>query len=292
MRRYGFTRHPGLVERLVEELSENERLKDFFIEHDLSSETIEEHLGEFLTFREERALCDDCPGLSSCRQDTSGMQPGLIYTRGRPKLAYHPCVYLREAQAAREQQQRFEALYVPRMVMEATLEDFHMDSETRTKLYHQLMALTNQYHKGESIKGLYLHGRYQVGKTYALGALANRFTFLGHRALLAYYPDLVRELKSSIQTGNLESLVNRLKHVEILLLDDIGGESYSQWVRDEVLGPILQHRLLDDKPTFFSSNVPVKELAKHLINNEQQLEQLKAYRIVERIKRLSDPFNM
>ena len=121
--------------------------------------------------------------------------------------------------------------------------------------------------------GMYIHGEYQRGKTYTLAALANEITKQGFKVVLAYYPDLVRELKSSIGNNTLESLINKLKQADILMLDDIGGESNSSWVRDEVLGPILQYRLLDEKPTFFSSNLSIKDLALNMTENNQKFHQ-------------------
>ncbi len=292
MKRYPFKQDPERVEETAEKLSEDARLKSFFIEHDVPGEAIEEAVNELLVYTSEIAYCEACPSLSECMLESRGMQPNLFYKRGAISLEYRACEYLQDYLAKRRHRERFQALYMPKMVMEATLEDFYMNTDARKQVYHQIMAVSNAFKKGESVKGIYLHGRYQVGKTYALGAIANRFSDLGFEALLAYYPDLVREIKSSIQTGNLEQRIEDLKHVDILLLDDIGAESYSQWVRDEVLGPILQHRLLDEKPTFFASNVPLKELSKYFIDNNQQQELIKGWRIVERVKRLADEFRM
>jgi len=79
-----------------------------------------------------------------------------------------------------------------------------------------------------------------------------------------------------------------LKTVEILMLDDIGGESFSAWIRDEILGPVLQHRLLDERPTFFTSNVPPQGLKEYLTMQEKDTEIIKAHRIIERIMNLAD----
>ena len=76
------------------------------------------------------------------------------------------------------------------------------------------------------------------------------------------------------------------------MLDDIGGEGKSAWVRDEILGPILQYRLLVEKPTFFSSNVSRKELGAYMVDNSQKAEQMKAYRIVSRIISLTEEIKM
>ena len=293
MKKYNrFEDNPQLIESITETLSEDGRLKPFFIEHDIPSDVIEDALNELLTYTREIAHCENCPGLHACKQDTTGMQPVLAYRRGQIFLEYQPCSELKAHQAKRRTSKRIDALFMPKMIYEATLEDFYMDTPERQDLYKRIIGLTNQYDQGESIKGLYLHGRYQIGKTYALAALANQFSHLGANVIIVYYPDLVREIKSAIKTGEVEARITRLKSADILLLDDIGGESFSPWIRDEVLGPILQYRLLDEKPTFFSSNVPLSELGKYYISNDQQQEKIKGYRIIERIKNLTSPINM
>lgn len=292
MKPLNFKRNQALVEEIMETLSEDAMLKDFFIRHDIDADTIERHLTDLMVYRRERPLCDECPGLHACSQDTLGMQPVLEYKNGRISLAYQPCAYLKAREAEQRETERITALYMPKMIYGASLEDFHMNTQNRKDLYHRIVAMTNQYARGDEIKGLYIHGRYQIGKTYALAAIANRFSTLGFNVVIAYYPDLVRELKSAIGDGTLEQQVTKLKSADILLLDDIGGEAFSRWVRDEVLGPILQYRLLDSRPTFFTSNLPLDELVKYMLESNQEAEMIKGYRILERIKRLSDPFNL
>jgi len=293
MKKYDrFKDSPELIESITEELSEDQRLKQFFIDNDIPSETIEESLNDLLTYREEIKRCENCPGLHACTQDTLGIQPVLSYRREKIHLEYKPCSYMKAKLKKRRDNKRINALFMPQMIYDATLEDFYMNTNERQDLYKRIIGITNQYASGETIKGLYLHGRYQIGKTYALAAIANRFSELGQSVSVVYYPDLVREIKSAIKTGEVEQRVNQLKTVDVLLLDDIGGEAFSAWVRDEVLGPILQYRLLDNKPTFFSSNVPPDELGKYYVSNDQQQEKIKGYRIIERIKKLADAFNM
>ena len=292
MKPLNFKRNPNLVEEITESLSEDPMLKDFFIKHDVSAETIENSLNDLLLYKQQRPLCDGCAGLHECKQDTRGMQPVLRFKDGKISLAYRPCAYLKAKESQNRDMNRVTALHMPKMIYEASLEDFHMHSKNRKDLYQKIIGLTNQYAKGESIQGLYLHGRYQIGKTYALAAIGNRFSELGFNVVIAYYPDLVREMKSAIGAGTLESHISQLKTADILLIDDIGGEAFSRWVRDEVLGPILQYRLLDERPTFFTSNLPIDELVKSMLESNQEAEMIKGYRILERIKRLSVPFNL
>ena len=48
-----------------------------------------------------------------------------------------------------------------------------------------------------------------------------------------------------------------LKTSPILMLDDIGAESNSAWFRDEILMIVLEYRMMQELPTFFSSNLTI-----------------------------------
>ena len=70
-------------------------------------------------------------------------------------------------------------------------------------------------------------------------------------------------------------------------MDDIGAENSSSWSRDEVLGPLLQYRMDNNLPTFFTSNLTIEELEKALSISSSGVDKVKARRIIERIKQLS-----
>lgn len=74
------------------------------------------------------------------------------------------------------------------------------------------------------------------------------------------------------------------------MLDDFGAETMSNWVRDEVLGAILQYRMAEQLPTFFTSNLGFNELTQHLaLTQRGERDVVKAARIMERIKVIADP---
>ena len=77
-----------------------------------------------------------------------------------------------------------------------------------------------------------------------------------------------------------------------MLIDDIGAENCSNWSRDEVLGPILQYRMDNHLPTFFTSNLTLDELETSLSVTSSGIDKLKARRIVERIKQLTIPLEL
>lgn len=279
-------------EDLIEGLFQDPALSNFFIENDLNSNVIEEYLSNLLSYKVEKDYCVDCEGLNKCQQDTVGLEPVLKYEEGKIKTFHKECNYSLHKNMQNQEHDLISAMHMPKMVFNATLEDYKTNTEARMEIYKYMMSFLRLYPMGEKMKGLYIWGEYQKGKTYTLAALANELIKKGYKVVIAYFPDLAREFKSSISTGGLEKLINKLKQADVVMLDDIGGEANSAWIRDEVLGPILQYRLLDEKPTFFSSNVSLKELGSYMVDNKQKAEIMKAFRITSRIKTMTEEIKM
>ena len=79
-----------------------------------------------------------------------------------------------------------------------------------------------------------------------------------------YLPEFIRTLKSGFKDGSFERKLERVREANILMLDDIGAEEVTPWVRDEIIGPLLHYRMVHELPTFFSSNFDYSELEHHL----------------------------
>ena len=94
-----------------------------------------------------------------------------------------------------------------------------------------------------------------------------------------------------VWTGSLREVFDKVKKCDLLLIDDIGAETVTSWNRDEVLGTILQYRMQESLPTFFTSYLSLKELEVHLAGNDSE-GKIKARRIIERIKYLTDNITM
>jgi len=280
-------------EELIEQLVDDENLRSFFIENDINTTFIEKNLSKLYSYKIDNDKCFNCEGLDRCKQDMVGHAPVIKLEEGILRSFVKECHFYQTRRQKTNIENHIDAMYMPKMIYEATLSDFDFSKgKNRPLLHNKLTNFVTMYLNGDQAKGLYLFGQYQKGKTYSIAALANELSRRGIKVVIAYYPDLVREFKSRIGNNTLEQLVSRLKQVEILMLDDIGGEAQSSWIRDEVLGPILQHRLLDEKPTFFTSNVAQKELIKYMVSNSQKAELMKAARIEARIISLSDELEL
>lgn len=276
----------GNKDETIDKLLEDPVISRFVMKNDLTHGTIVMGINQLLSFQEGKKICSECKGLYECKLPHLGMTPHLAIYNQDISLDYVKCKY----NLIDDSKAKINAYYVPKKVFSADLSDFDMIGSSRKEIHKYIMDYLNKYSETNHVKGLYLTGPFGVGKTYILAAIANEMARKGYKVTFVYYPDLVRELKSSIGTGTLEDRVNELKTAEVLILDDIGGETYSAFIRDEVLGPVLQHRVLDELPTFFSSNLKMKVLAQSMQSNDSDNEKVKALRIYERIYSLATEF--
>lgn len=180
---------------------------------------------------------------------------------------------------------------MPKEIKEASLKEVYTDDKSRVPIIRYFKEFIDKYNKKEEPKGLYLTGSFGSGKTYLVAALLNEMARKKVCCALVYYPEFLRSLKSSFQTDYNERF-NFIKTSPILLLDDIGAENESNWSRDEVLGPILQYRMQNHLPTFFTSNLTLEELETALSITSSGVDKVKARRIIERIKQLTIPMEL
>jgi len=275
-------------DEIIDRLMEDPIINRFVLKNDLKHGTIVSGINNLLHYKEEKDICGACHGLYECKLSYVGMEPHLALYDGEITLNYGKCRFNNED----DSKQRIDAMYIPKKVFAASLSDFDAFSPGRKEIYKYIMEFLNNYSKKHPMPGMYISGVFGAGKTYILAALANELSKKNFQIIFAYYPDLCRELKSSIGSGDLEEKIERLKKIDILFLDDIGGETNSVFIRDEVLGPILQHRVLDELPTFFSSNIKSKSLIESMSVDNSMADKSKATRIVMRIQSLAKEFEL
>ena len=168
----------------------------------------------------------------------------------------------------------------------ASFKDLYKDDVNRVPILKYITEFIKKYQNNEKVKGLYLNGSFGSGKTYLISALFNDMAKKGYKCAIVYYPEFLRDLKASF-SKDYEEKFNYIKKTDLLLLDDIGAENVTSFNRDEVLGPILQYRMEEDLPTFFTSNLTLEELENNLSLTSSGVDRVKARRIIERIKQLT-----
>ncbi|MDE6584796.1 MAG: ATP-binding protein [Anaeroplasmataceae bacterium] len=282
MKTFEFTANEEETNRFIEELKKDPLLEGYDIDVF--------NANEFALYAKEQRNCSKCKGLASCKNTNQGYALKVE----EPSFILAACKYKKEANRKEKENERIKTLFIPKSILEANLEAYDATTPNRKKIYEYIMKFLADQKEDTFTKGLYIYGNFATGKTFILGCIANELARNGKDSLIIYFPDLVVELKNSIGTERLEELINYLKSVDVLLLDDLGSENMTPWLRDEVLGPVLNYRLMEGKPLFISSNLDpaTDDFIQHLSITKAPSETLKAMRIKSRLEGLVVPIEL
>ncbi|QAS53977.1 primosomal protein DnaI [Halobacillus litoralis] len=278
------------MNQMKEEVMQSSDVKKLMEEHpEIDNEAFEKQLIKLYEYRTQSKNCEKCPSREECINILPGYVPRLEVEGSDVKLAYDKCRRQRQHEQQEQQKSLVKSLHMPREILEASLERLDLKDPDRGRAVEKTVHYIENLNDELPNKGLYFHGPFGVGKTYFLGAIANELSAKNIPSMVIYMPELVREIKASIKDDSMNEKIEAFKEVPVLMLDDIGAESQSAWFRDEVLGSILHYRMMERLPVFFTSNYNLEELEKVLMtSNRGDVEQVKAKRITERIRQLSD----
>ncbi len=229
---------------------------------------------------EELNNCKNCSSLFTCPNKVKGYVYFPEKKESRLIFSYIPCKYKKKADKLLEEKKTNQSI-----LSSARIKDIKI-TKNRSEIIKWIKDYYDNYNPYKTDKGLYLHGNFGTGKSFLVASLLNELkNKYGIRTEIVYFPELLRKLKEDLNI--VGDKLYYLENVDVLLLDDIGAEKVTEWGRDEILGTILQTRMNNGMPTFFTSNLNINELESHLslTNNKEDL--VKAKRIIERIKYLT-----
>lgn len=286
----GYTPNNMDLERNFTEALEDENFRKVISKLDAPREELIKYTSRFKDSALELSHCHNCKNIMECQNSVIGhvyypsiLQDNIIFS-------YIPCKYKKKIDKDTAYQDNIILLDMPKEIMTATMKNIYTDDKNRLEAIKWITTFIKKYEAGEKCKGLYLTGNFGSGKTYLISAMMNEIAKKGKKVAIVYYPEFLRELKSNFNE-DYDDIFNKIKKANLLLLDDIGAETTTNWNRDEVLGTILQYRMQENLPTFFTSNLSLKELEDHLRSNDSE-GKIKARRIIERIKYLTDNITM
>lgn len=271
--------------RRIENHPEIQRLRRDYPDRteDLTSPRRYRDVSEYLN---QCDACAVCPGLEGCQNVQKGHrsveEPSPVKS---DELVFRlqKCELLKAYERQQGIGNRIKSHYIPQHILNATFDDIEPDTP-RLAAFTTAVKFCSEFVPNETVEGLYLYGPMGVGKSRFVGAVAQELAKCNVDVLMVYVPDFIEEVKDAI--GSKESVsqkLDALRTAPVLILDDIGAESMSGWVRDEVIGPILQRRM-EKLPTIYTSNLTMKELHNHFANAKGATDSKKADRIIERIE--------
>ena len=213
-------------------------------------------------------------------------RPKLVCENKEVNIVYIETEEYRNKVESLKTSNRVKTEFIPSRVLTYTFENLSRNRE-KGILATEIIKVCKNILSKQTTRGVYVYGPTGTGKTYLMGCIYNYFKQNGKEPAILYYPEFIRKIKSKISNNSYDFYIDLIRNEEILIIDDIGAENITEFIRDEVLGPIINHREAEKLPTFFSSNLSIDDLSELLSNGRTTIDKTKALRIVERIHSLS-----
>ncbi|RED57149.1 primosomal protein DnaI [Cohnella lupini] len=253
------------------------------------------NLNRLYQMTSEARACKECPGLDKCPNDMQGHSTGIQCTEVGGRWQLNDYKTACSKWTANEQQQqirrRISSFYVDEAVYRENYDETEMlqDANREPAIHELLNYVRTTKSQGLQKKGLYLQGSFGTGKTYMAGYLLQKLAREGFSGVIVYMPEFVEDAKALMfEPQKLKETLSLMKEADLLIFDDIGAENLSPWVRDHVLGAILNHRM-NRKPTFYTSNHDLEDLERHFSFTHKEGEEMhKGQRLMDRVRPFVD----
>ncbi|MFI3284322.1 MAG: ATP-binding protein [Erysipelotrichaceae bacterium] len=257
----------------------------------ISPQEVFDEVFKFEDYAKNIDICKGCKGISFCKQQIKG---NCLHVTNEDYLQFYlsGCRYFNQDQKDHAYLQNIIINHMPKGFERLSFSNIEIEKESPA--YLTTMMKIRQWMDEPCLPGFYLCGDVGVGKSHLAACAINHFAKNNYQTGYIYVSMLVSQIKDKI--SNKESyheLIQTISQLDFVVFDDIGAESITPWLRDEILLPIFNARMENKKWTWFTSNDDLKTLYKRYCNcNSKSEDNIKAKRIIERIKVLSKEYQM
>lgn len=213
--------------------------------------------------QDRKNACDHC----SYTVETSD---GCKYAHGKDfapnefSETYPPCVKL----VAFYKQQRIDALLgrsgMGERFKRRTFATFRAIRQTE-KALKECQAFCTRLQKDDHARGVLLMGNYGCGKTHLAAAVVHKSAENGIASMFVVVPELLAKIRSSynVHDGKADDIIEAAKRAPLLVLDDLGAEKASDWVREQIY-VLVNFRYEHMLPVLITTNNTGKGLEQEL----------------------------
>lgn len=176
----------------------------------------------------------------------------------------------KEAQKKAEKQRAFNER-VERLVgksgikkrfLKRTFENFKRDTKGREQSYKVAKEYTESWPKHfERGDGLYIEGTNGTGKTHLAAAIALELLKKGVPVICKTGADILQDIRKAYDCNDVseEKVINLYKDVDLLIIDDLGKESCTEWSAS-IFYSIINDRYENMKPVIITTNYGANQL--------------------------------
>ena len=272
---------------MLTQLKKEPQVIRFLEMHHLDASFLDKNASYFQNWIIHLRKCAGCKGLEYCRQPI----PGKVCTIDLDEFGYLiekyvSCKFEQKTEKKMMHEKNYRLCHGSKEDLMIDFSEIQLETESQ-EYVNVYMKVGNSF---DEMKGIYMFGQPGSGKSYLMWAIANHYAKEGKKVSYVKVPFLIQDLKQSLNDFEYRQVVlGHLRFSEVLILDDIGSESITQWTRDEILFPVLDYRMNHGLKTYFASNYTMEELEMQYRLSNQTNGKVASLRLMERIRSLSTP---
>jgi primosomal protein DnaI len=265
---------------ITDELLTKKEIKDIIKKLNVGMEEFDYYLGYFLSYYEDRACCKKCQNLDKCEKEIKGTVLKLVRQDDNSlEREYTLC-------PKREEQRKIKNNYLIRDFNEELL-NIDIDNMENKKGRFEYEKKIIGIDSANASEGMFISGPSSSGKSYPLIALCNEFVKENKTCAFVDVKTFIESLKNTFGDNKENTkLMDIVKSVDVLVLDNLGEEKQSEWVRDDVVSTIIDYRLKNNSLTFITSCYTLGELEKmyNVSKTNSEMGKIKASKFIDKIK--------
>lgn len=209
-----------------------------------------EYCIEFIEAAKSKYKCDHCKRkqdeLHDCVRTLVDKENGIY------RQSYQPC----EKIVSWIKQKRInDTIQLGENFIDKTFENFNVDCNSKDA-YDKAVKFCDTYKTGS--RGIGIMGGFGAGKTHIVAATILKLLEKNIVGTMLTVPELMQKIKGEFgNSKNSESILDKLKNVPYLVLDDVAAEKPSDWAREQMY-ILINYRYEHKLTTSFTSNVSEK----------------------------------
>ena len=243
------------IEKLLANLKADQDVYESLKPLHLTNKEVRDNVGKLHDYQEDFNTCKACPGFDKCPKKNKHISISVYKEGGYIETRSEPCEKLLK-------EIEIESKYLAKDFVpewrNSRLKNLDL-SENRRPLIKEFVNIT----KGKSNKWLFVKGNHKVGKSFVLVTFANEFVELGLGKVAVI--NATKQFKNLADIAysdkeGFKSTIELLSTVPLLVIDEFGQEYKNEFIRDQIVIPVLNARAHSELPTFFSSEFTIKEM--------------------------------
>ena len=268
----------------VKALLKDPMIQSLVQKHQLTSTDVSNNWADFLSYQSDAVPCSTCRSFYDCPKVSKGMRCKVDIVDRNVHLSLTPCHFGKERLEEDLIKSRILLCNVDKKIVLTKTSDIQrlMKKEGITNAFASL----DKYLQNPTMKGMYLYGGLETGKSLLMGWLIRQLVKQGATCGFIHFPTYLMDLKNSFGEDGVAENLALLKSVDYLVIDDLGNENVTSWSRDEILSAMLSYRMQSGKTTFFTSAYSLTELG--TVYTQKNSDALKVKQLLKRIQSICD----